>query len=159
MDIFLPAVMFAVIVALVLLAARLGRKRIDEARRGGPQYVWIAVIGPSNAESTEGTDRAAYLLLQAGLRMRLAMAEIYVERGLLSWGSQRVDERVVYSTEAFRPHKADIRTLEDFSRYAPFRADRLMHLSVHPEDAPRAVQLLQDAGLVVEQPPGRHWWH
>lgn len=66
MDILLLAVMLAVVAALVLLAARLGRKRIAESRPRGPQYVWVAVIGPSNAESTEGTHRAAYLLLQAG---------------------------------------------------------------------------------------------
>ena len=158
MDVSLQAVMFAVVAALVLLAAWLGRKRIAALRRGGPQYVWIAVIGPSNAEPAVGTHRAAYLLLQAGLRMRLAMAKIHVEHGYGSWGSHSAD-RVVYSTEAFRPHKADIQTLEDFFRYAPFHADRLMHLSVHPEDASRAVQLLQDARLVVELPPGRCWWH
>lgn len=159
LDIIPLIVMFAVVAALVLLAARLGRKRIVESRPRGPQYVWVAVIGPSNAESTEGTHRAAYLLLQAGLRMRLAMAKTHVERGLPTWGAQSVDDRAIYSTEAFRPHKADIRTLEDFSRYAPFRPDRLMHLSVHPEDVSRAARLLRDAGLVIELPPGKHWWH
>ncbi len=171
MDVFPLVIFFAVAGALVLLAAHISRKRIVAMRPRGPQYVWIAVIsrplggrGPiytrQNAESTKGTHRAAYLLMRAGLRMRLVMARIHIEHGdPTGWASHRIAERASYSTEAFRPHKADIRSLEDFSRYAPYRADWLMHLSVHPEDVQEAVRLLQEAGLVVELPPGRHWWH
>lgn len=159
MDVVLPIILLLIVGALVLMATRIRRKRLDEERRQGPQYVWVAVIGPSNAESYEDTYKAAYLLLRADLRMKLAMTETYVEGGFISGGTMRVVERVAYSTETFRPHRSAIRSMDDFARYAPYRADRLMHLSVHPEDADNAVRLLQDAGLAVELPPGKHWWH
>lgn len=34
-----------------------------------------------------------------------------------------------------------------------------MKLSVHPDDADEAVRVLADAGLTVERPPGKHFWH
>ena len=160
MDVVFPIILLLIVGALVLQAAYIRRKRLDEERRQGPQYVWVAVIGPSNAESSEGAYKAAYLLLQADIRMRLAMTETYVERGFISGsGTMKVVERVAYSTETFRPHRSAIRSMDDFSRYAPYRADRLMHLSVHPEDADNAARLLREAGLTVELPPGKHWWH
>lgn len=159
MDVVFPIILLLIAGALALFAAYIRRKRLDEERRQGPQYVWVAVIGPSNAEPYEDTYKAAYLLLQADFRMRLAMTETYVEGGYISGGTIRVVERVAYSTETFRPHRSAIRSMDDFARYAPYRADWLMHLSVHPEDADNAARLLRDAGLTVELPPGKHWWH
>ena len=89
--------------------------------------------------------------------MELMMAELFHERGLAqrSW----VAERTTYSAEAFQPYVKQVRSLEDFAQYAPYRDDWMMKLSVHPEDVDEAARVLEDAGLAVERPQGRHWWH
>ncbi len=153
---FLLAVIAAAL--LIMYVTRRGWLR-HEPRRTESGYTWLAIIGPSNAESTEDTYKGAYLLLAAGLRMELMMAELFHERGPYVVARPRVTERTTYSTEVFRPYAREIRSLEDFGRYAPYRDDRMMKLSVHPEDADEAVRVLEDTGLTVERPPGKHWWH
>jgi len=144
-------------------------------RQSGPNFVWLAFVeryasplslafaGAETAETTEDTYRGAYLLLMEGLRMELMMAEFFIEsRALLSFSQPRVVNRVTYATEAFRPHLREIRSLEDFGRYAPYRSGRLwmMKLSVHPEDADEAVAVLERAGIAVEPAEGpQPWWH
>ena len=159
----IPIVAFIglLIAALLLSEYVRWRRRKHRPVRLEPEYVWLAVIGPSNAESTEDTYRGAYLLLMAEIRMELMMAELFHERGLglEIVARPRVVERTTYSTEAFRPYLKQIRSLEDFGRYAPYRADRMMKLSVHPDDTNEAVRVLVDAGLTVERPPGIHFWH
>lgn len=161
----IPIVMVVgVLIAAFLLSEymrwrRRGRRPERRPVRLEPEYVWLAIIGPSNAESTEDTYRSAYLLLAAGLRMELMMAELFHERGPYVVARPRVTERMTYSTEAFRPYAREIRSLEDFGRYAPYRNDRMMKLSVHPDDAVEAVRVLEDAGVTVERPQGQHWWH
>ena len=93
--------------------------------------------------------------------MELMMAELFHERGigLEIVARPRVTERATYSTEAFQPYVRQTTSLEDFAQYAPYRDDRMMKLSVHPEDVDKAVRVLEDAGLTVERPPGKHWWH
>lgn len=161
-------VLIAVIIAaglLTLYVIRRGWLR-HELQQTGPEYVWLAIIGPSNAESTEDTYQGAYVLLAAGLRMELMMAkretpEVAGTYALDVVSRPRVTERVTYTTEGFRPYVDKIKSLKDFGRYAPYREGWLtmMSLSVHPEDVEEAVGVLEDAGLTVERPPGKHWWH
>ena len=95
--------------------------------------------------------------------MELMMAEFFIESGaLLPMPRARVVGRVTSSTEAFQPYRREIRSLEDFGRYAPYRGGslRMMYLSVHPEDANEAVTVLERAGIAVEAAAGPHpWWH
>ncbi|MCY4581212.1 MAG: hypothetical protein OXE50_00200 [Chloroflexi bacterium] len=169
----------AVLVSLAIaLALAVGARRgwlKHEASQSGPDYVWLAFVeryaspfslpfvGAENADTTEDTYRGAYLLLMARLRMKLMMAEFFIESGaLLSFARPRVVNRVAYTTEAFQPHLREIRSLEDFGRYAPYRGGRLwmMKLSVHPEDVDEAVAVLERAGIAVEAAEGpQPWWH
>lgn len=179
------AVLIAVFIVALLFTAQMKRRhRKVQQPRQQPEYVWLAITGKRKtsfgrvfakedessgppAESAEGTYEAAYLLLMAGLRMELTMAKreapgmgagLYV-MNIVS--RARVTERVTYTTEAFRPYMDKVKSLEDFGRYAPYQEGWLtmMSLFVHPEDVDKAVRVLEDAGLIVEQPPGRHWWH
>ena len=177
LNVILIAILVAVCVAAVLLAASVRRTYFK--RRAslpqGPEYVWLAFVeryasplslafvGAETAETTEDTYRGAYLLLMERLRMELMMAEFFFESGaLLSFPRPRVVNRVTYATEAFRPHLREIRSLEEFGRYAPYRGGWLwmMKLSVHPEDANEAVAVLERAGISVETAAGpQPWWH
>jgi hypothetical protein len=67
---------------------------------------------------------------------------------------------MTYKTEAFLPHLREIRSLEDFQRYAPYRADYRMVLSVHPEDMQDAYGVLREleVRLSALQHPDQHWW-
>ena len=177
LNVILIAILVAVCVAAVLLAASVRRTYFKRraSQPQGPEYVWLAFAerygspfdlafaGAETPESTEGTYRGAYLLLMAGLRMELMMAEFFIESGaLLPMPRARVVGRVTYSTEAFQPYRREIRSLEDFGRYAPYRGGslRMMYLSVHPEDANEAVTVLERAGIAVEAAAGPHpWWH
>ncbi|MDE2836433.1 MAG: hypothetical protein OXL97_02840 [Chloroflexota bacterium] len=164
--------------AAVAVAVAAGARRgwlKHEARQAGPEYVWLAFVerytsplslafaGAETAEATEDTYRGAYLLLMAGLRMELMMAEFFIESGaLLPMPRARVVNRVTYATEAFRPHLGEIKSLEDFGQYAPYRGGRMwmMKLSVHPDDADEAVIVLERAGISVEMAEGpQPWWH
>ena len=68
-----------VVVALFASYMKWGRYKRKESQ--GPQYVWLAIIGSSNAESQEGAYRAAYLLLTGGLRMEMEMVQTHIETG------------------------------------------------------------------------------
>ena len=176
-DLSLLAIAILVLAAAaVALAAGARRGWLrHEAGQSGPQYIWLAFVerytsplslafaGAETAETTEETYRGAFLLLMAGLRMELMMAEFFIESGaLLPMPRARVVNRVTYATEAFQPHLGEIKSLEDFGRYAPYRGGRLwmMKLSVHPDDADEAVVVLERAGISVEVAEGPHpWWH
>lgn len=165
--------------ALLVAYAKRLQKRNATAHQG-PEYIWLAIVGKRSlgfdrvfaeeekeddgapeAESIEGTYEGAYLLLMAGLRMELMVArrEKPVEVTIVS--RPRVEERVTYTTEAFRPYMDRIKTLDDFGLFAPYREgwSTMMKLSVHPDDVDQAVRVLEGAGLTVERPPGKHWWH
>ena len=145
-------VVILLVIAGALFASYMKWGRHEPKERQGPQYVWLAIIGSSNAESPEGAYRAAYLLLTAGLRMELEMIEVFIEKGR-GGGRPRVVDSLTYSTAAFGPHRNAIRSIQDFGRYAPYRDDRMMKLFVHPEDVDESVRLLQKAGLTVEVHP------
>ena len=149
-----------VVVALFASYMKWGRYKRKESQ--GPQYVWLAIIGSSNAESQEGAYRAAYLLLTGGLRMEMEMVQTHIETGggfFELGGRPRVVDRITYSTAAFRPYRNEIRSIEDFGRYAPYRDNRMVKLSVHPEDVDESVRLLQNAGLTVEVHESGYWWY
>ena len=148
-------------IAAALLVVYASRRKRDTG--SGIQYAWLAVIGSSNAESAEDTYRSAYILLTTGLRMelmmvRMEMAEFALTRG---GGRPRIVERITYTTEEFRPYLNEIKSLEDFGLYAPYREGwmTMMKLSVHPDDLDEAVRALEKAGLTVQIPSGQHWWH
>ena len=177
LNVILVALLVVVCIAAVLVTAyvRRGYFKRRASLPQGPEYVWLAFVeryasplslpfvGAETTEATEDTYRGAYLLLLAGLRMELMMAEFFIESGaLLSFPRPRVVNRVTYATEAFRPHLKGIRSLEDFGKYAPYRGGRLwmMKLSVHPEDADEAVAVLKRANIAVETAAGpQPWWH
>ena len=170
------AIVIAALIAVVLFIEYTRRRwPTHKDKQTGPEYVWLAFVeryasplslafvGAETAKTTEDTYRSAYLLLMERLRMKLMMAEFFIESGaLLSFPRPRVVNRVTYATEAFRPHVREIRSLEEFGRYAPYRGGRLwmMKLSVHPEDANEAVAVLERAGISVETAAGpQPWWH
>ena len=181
MSAFDIAILATGLIAIALLAGGVRRKRPRHDAKTGPEYVWLAIVGKREigfdrvfaeeaeekndnapeAESTEGTYTGAYVLLKAGLRMELAMTKLdFTERRFYPSGP-RVEERITYSTEAFRQRRIKVGSLEEFGRYVPYRAGflRTMRLSVHPDDEDKAVQVLEDAGLTVERPPGHPGWH
>ena len=151
------------------------RRPKREAGQPRPEYVWLAFAeryaspfglafpGAETAETTERTYQGAYILLMARVRMELMMVEFFTEGGALLFTPQtRVVERVTYSTEAFQPYLGEIRSLEDFGRYAPYRSGslKMMKLSVHPDDADEAVTVLERAGIAAETSKGpQPWWH
>ena len=177
----LNVILIAILVGILLAAAtfvayaRHGYLKQRASQSLSPAYVWLAFperytsplslrfAGAETDETTELTYRGAYLLLIAGVRLELMMAEFFIESGaLLPFPRPRVVGRVTYTSEAFRPYMKEIRSLEDFGRYAPYRSGSLwmMKLSVHPEDADQAVDTLEQAGITVETATGpQPWWH
>ena len=114
------------------------------------EYTWLTVVGPSGQESMTGAHYAAFLLLRERIRMKLGTARLDHH-----WA---VDP-VLHSTESLEEHRNAASSIEEFTRYVPWESDCVSKLSVHPEDVDKGVRVLEDAGLTVEQPPGRHWWH
>ena len=176
LNVILIALLVGTLLAGVILVAYMRHGHLTpRTKQTRPEYVWLAFaeryasplslpfLGAETIEATEDTYRGAYLLLLAGLRMELMMAEFFIESGaLLSFARPRVVGRVTYNSEAFKPYLREIRSLEDFGRYAPYRGDSLwmMQLSVHPEDVDRAVDSLGQAGITVETASGpQPWWH
>ncbi len=176
LNVILIALLVGTLLAAVILVAYVRHGHLTpRTKQTRPEYVWLAFaeryasplslpfVGAETIEATEDTYRGAYLLLLAGLRMELMMAEFFIESGaLFSFPRPRVVNRVTYATEAFRPHLKGIRSLEDFGKYAPYRGGRLwmMKLSVHPEDADEAVAVLKRANIAVETAAGpQPWWH
>lgn len=105
----------AVFVAAALFTVQMNRSRHKWDAEQELQYVWLAIIGPSNAESTEDTYKSAYLLLAAGLRMELMMSE-FLQRshsGLTRARSRFSNAgKIAYSTEGFQPHIREISSLK-----------------------------------------------
>jgi hypothetical protein len=106
-------------------------------------------------------------MIVRGLQVTLDMQEMYQERGSFGvvggdGGVSRptVASRVTYATEAFIPHLRAIDSFETLGQYAPFRSDRTMKLSVHPDDLIDAYALLRglDIRLSVLQHPDQHRW-
>lgn len=163
------------IAAAVLVAYAKRRQQRNAPAQQGPEYIWLAspersasplslpFAGAETDEATELTYQGAYLLLIEGLRIELMMVEFFIESGaLLAFPRPRVVGRVTYTSEAFKPYLREIKSLEDFGRYAPYRSDSLwmMKLTVHPKDADVAVDTLGRAGITVEATGGpQPWWH
>ena len=133
------------------------------ASRSKPGYVWLEIIGPTPDESTAATYRSAYLVLMEGLRMELRIASAnQPKRGSRGrYRAPRFSERITYTTESFQPYLDEIKSLEDFARYAAYKGGwaTFMKLSVHSEDVDRAVRLLERAGLTVEKSTKPQPWH
>lgn len=170
------AMLIIALIAVALFVEYTRRRRpTDKDKQTGPEYVWLAFperygspfslafAGAETDEATELTYRGAYLLLTADLRMELTMVEFFIEsRGFLPMPRARVVKRLTYTTEVFQPYRREIRSLEDFGRYAPYRTDSLwmMKLSVHPDDAAEAIRVLEHADIAVEMASGpQPWWH
>lgn len=153
---------------VVIRVRRILQQAAANPRRG---YVWLRVIGTTLDESTQDTYRSAYLLLMENVRMELRIADwqapIYYDSTAFSHRSSdliprsRSRGRTLYTTESLEPHLPEIRSFEDFQRHATYAGAWLteMRLSVHPEDADKAVQVLEHAGLTVEKRTGTHFWH
>jgi hypothetical protein len=137
-------------------------KRI--AGRTPAQQVGLEFI-PSNGRD-EGTNTywAAYEMIVRGFQVTLDMQEISQPSG--GGGTYAIPSlptvvsRMTYTTEAFIPHLRAIDSLETFGRYAPYRSDRTLKVSVHPDDLTDAYALLRDLGirLSVMHHPDQHWW-
>jgi hypothetical protein len=140
-------------------------KRI--AGRKSTDLVSLEVIGRADLpDEGANTYWAAYEMIVRGLQVTLDMQEIHQEKGGFGAGGfdlaprPTVISRMTYTTEAFIPHLRAIDSFETFGRYAPFRADRTLKLTVHPDDLTDAYDLLRQLGirLSVMHHPDQHWW-
>ena len=126
------------------------RRAVRNAGRLPAKYAERVVIGKPGTSDDVDTYRAGFELIVRALAVQLEMQEIYQERGAVGMGGMDVSgrpvvsSRMTYTTEAFLPHLREIRSLEDFQRYAPYRADYRMVLSVHPEDEQDAYGVLRE---------------
>ena len=126
----------------------------------------LEIIVPGGRSPDARTYWAAYEMIVRGLQVTLEMREVRQEKvgifmgifGLLAHPT--VISRMTYTTETFIPHLGAIDSFEAFGRYAPFRSDRTMKLSVHPDDLTDAYALLRDLGirLSVLHHLDQHWW-
>lgn len=136
---------------------------------GRPQVplVPLQIIALAGRSQESMTYWATYEMIIRGLQVTLEMLEIQQEDGgfgvgkfSLVWGPPKVVSRTTYTTEAFIPHLRAIDSFEAFGRYAPFRSNRTMNLSAHPDDLTDAYALLRELGirLSVMHHPDQHWW-
>ena len=126
------------------------RRAARNAGRLSAKYAERVVIGKPGTSDDVDTYRAGFELIVRALAVQLEMQEIYQERGAVGIGGMDVSgrpvmsSRMTYTNEAFLPHLREIRSLEDIQRYAPYRADYRMVLSVHPEDEQDAYGVLRE---------------
>jgi hypothetical protein len=126
----------------------------------------LEIIASAGQRQDPVTYWAAYEMIVRGLQITLDMQEMHQERGGSGIGGfdlisrPSVVSRMTYTTEAFIPHLRDIDSFDTFGRYAPFRSDRTIKLSIHPDDLPDAYALLRELGirLSVMHHPDQHWW-
>jgi len=126
----------------------------------------LEIIAPVGRSRDMTTYWAAYEMIVRGLQVTLDMQEMYQEKGGFGVGGfdlvsrPTVASRMTYTTEAFIPHLRAIDSLGTFGLYAPFRSDRTMKLTVHPDDLTDAYALLRELGirLSVLRHPDQHWW-
>lgn len=133
--------------------------------RAESTYVPFVIIDEPG-EGTLTTYRAGYELITRRLRVMLEMFELYHERGSVAFGGgdfaprPTVSDRVTYMTEAFASLLKSIRSIEDFGRYAPYRPDHQLALTVHPDDVGDAYLVLRELNirLSASHHPDQHWW-
>ena len=171
MNGFEIVILIAAAIAGVLLLVRFKQSYQQALERSRRRYVWLEVGGATKAEGTEETYRGAYHLLVENVRMELRIAGLQPlsYKDSMPFGSRggdqilqpRIKERAIYTTESLQPHLREIQSFEDFQRHTTYTEAwvTVMRLSVHPDDAEKAVRVLERAGMTVERPTGRYFWH
>ncbi len=131
------------------------------SRPSGRKYVVLEIAKPTAVERDEAVYRSAYLLLMENVRMELMIATLR-PRGFFEGGGvqpSRVSARALYTTESLRQH--GVASFAEFKRHTPYQEGWLVlsKLSVHSDDADKAVRMLERAGMDVKRPPTRRSWH